>query len=58
MKKWYNEDYSFKITVIDGQDSDCRNGHEIGDEYTCEYNCPDGVVKFRLEAIKKTEVNL
>ena len=98
MKKWYNEDYSFKITVIEGQASCCRNGHEIGDEYTCEYNCPsgfcsksmlklfplleavrsggdlsnllagaskhcgdficpDGVVKFRLEAIKK-EVNL
>ena len=31
MKKWYNEDYSFKITVIAGHANDYRNGHEIGD---------------------------
>lgn len=44
MKNWYNEVYSFKITVIsvgnDGNAQHCRNGHEIGDTYTCEYGCP------------------
>lgn len=100
MKKFLKEDYSFRITVIDGNKNkhgaiDCRNGHEIGDTYTCEYGCPDGfcsksmlkvfpimeavrsggdlcnlggdsgttmnfccpdgVVTFRLEAIKKSE---
>lgn len=44
MKKWYKEEYSFKITVIsvgdDGSAQHCRNGHEPGDIYTCEYGCP------------------
>jgi uncharacterized repeat protein (TIGR04076 family) len=46
MKKWYKEDYSFKITVVsvgaDGKPENCRNGHEIGDAYMCEYGCPNG----------------
>lgn len=47
MKKWYKEDYSFKITVLSvklGKTGkvDCRNGHEVGDTFTCEYGCPDG----------------
>ena len=44
MKDWYKEDYSFKITVAavgtDGKSENCRNGHEVGDTYTCEYGCP------------------
>jgi len=46
MKNWCKEDYQFKITVIavgkDGQAENCRNGHEIGDTYVCEYGCPGG----------------
>lgn len=44
MKNWYKEEYSFKITVVsvgnDGRARHCRNGHEPGDTYTCEYGCP------------------
>jgi len=46
MKNWYKEEYSFIITVksvgTDGKPEHCRNGHEIGDAYTCEYGCPGG----------------
>ena len=47
MKKLYQEDYRFTITVIDGYRNndgviDCRNGHEVGDTYICEYGYPDG----------------
>lgn len=46
MKKWYKEHYTFKITVIqvgsDGNPKCCRNGHEIGDVFTCDYGCPGG----------------
>ena len=46
MKKWYEEEYCFQVTVlsvgIDGNPKHCRNGHEIGDTYLCEYGCPDG----------------
>ena len=46
MKKVFEENVSFKITVVDGKknknsDIDCRNGHEIGDTYFCEYGCPE-----------------
>lgn len=45
MKKFIIENTSFKIEVIDGKKNqvgaiDCRNGHEIGDTYICEYGCP------------------
>jgi uncharacterized repeat protein (TIGR04076 family) len=44
MKKFITENKSFTITVIDhakdGKPLHCRNGHEIGDTYTCEYGCP------------------
>ena len=44
MKNWYKEEYSFEITVAsvgdDGRSRHCRNGHEPGDTYTCEYGCP------------------
>ena len=46
MKNWYKEEYSFKITVVsvgaNGKAENCRNGHEIGDTYSCEYGCPGG----------------
>ncbi len=47
MKKFIQEDTSFKITVLDGKKGktgsiDCRNGHEPGDTYLCEYGCPEG----------------
>lgn len=46
MKHWYDEEYSFKITVVSVKpDNDpvnhCRNGHEVSDEFSCEYGCPD-----------------
>lgn len=45
MKRFIKEDFSFIITVIGGKRSahgmiDCRNGHEVGDTYSCEYGCP------------------
>lgn len=45
MKRFIQEDVSFVITVVDGKKNnegsiDCRNGHEIGDVYVCEYGCP------------------
>lgn len=44
MRRFIKEDCTFKISVIAGKDNngiiDCRNGHEIGDTYTCEYGCP------------------
>ena len=45
MKKWYQEEYEFKIEVIgylrgDHTERYCRNGEEIGDLYTCTYGCP------------------
>jgi len=46
MKNWYKEDYGFRITVVsvgpDGEPKRCRNGHEVGDTFTCEYGCPGG----------------
>lgn len=45
MKKWYDEEYEFKIEVTgfirgDRTENYCRNGEEIGDTYTCTYGCP------------------
>jgi len=42
MKNWYKEDYSYKITVVSSKPGHCRNGHEVGDVYSCEYGCPGG----------------
>ncbi|MDR1060795.1 MAG: TIGR04076 family protein [Clostridiales bacterium] len=46
MKKWYREEYAFKITAVsvgaDGKPGGCRNGHEAGDAYACGYECPGG----------------
>ena len=45
MKKWYAEEYEWKIEVIGflrGSRTEryCRNGEEVGDVYTCTYGCP------------------
>lgn len=44
MKNWYDEAYSFIITVAavgtDGNAQHCRNGHEPEDSYSCQYGCP------------------
>ena len=45
MKKWYDEEYEWKIEVIgflrgDHTERYCRNGEEVGDVYTCTYGCP------------------
>ena len=45
MKKWYNEEYEFEIEVTgflrgDHTEHYCRNGEEVGDQYTCTYGCP------------------
>lgn len=45
MKKWYDEEYEFNIEVIRFLHSDkteryCRNGEEIGDQYTSTFGCP------------------
>lgn len=45
MKKWYAEEYEFKIEVTrflrgDLTERYCRNGEEIGDQYICTYGCP------------------
>lgn len=44
MNRFIMEDVHFKITVVDGKNCldriDCRNGHEIGDTYLCDYGCP------------------
>lgn len=47
MKKVTQEEMSFTITIVDGKRNtsgviDCRNGHEIGDSYSCEYGCSAG----------------
>ncbi len=44
MKKWYDEEYEFKIEVTgflrgDRTEHYCRNGEEIGDVYKCAYGC-------------------
>ena len=45
MKKWYDEEYEFTVEVTgflhgDHTERYCRNGEEIGDQYTCTYGCP------------------
>ncbi len=45
MKKWYDEEYEWRIEVVaflrgSSPERYCRNGEEIGDVYTCTYGCP------------------
>ena len=47
MKKWFEEDYEFTITVLavgpeDNPVGYCRMGFEVGDEFTCKYDVPIG----------------
>ncbi|MCL2740570.1 MAG: TIGR04076 family protein [Oscillospiraceae bacterium] len=39
MKRFITENFSFTITVVKG--GGCRNGHEEGDSYACEFGCPE-----------------
>ena len=61
MKRFIKEDFTFQITVIDGKKNskgviDCRNGHEIGDTYCCQYGCPaDFCQKSMLKAFPLME---
>lgn len=38
MKKWIEEDWLFKISVLSADP--CRIGLEKGDTFNCEYACP------------------
>lgn len=47
MKKFLAEDYEFTVTVASvGKDGNpvgiCRMGFEVGDTFTCRYDCPGG----------------
>lgn len=61
MKRFVAEDVTFTLTVIGGRTNadgalDCRNGHEVGDRYTCEYGCPqDFCQKCMLKAFPLME---
>lgn len=55
MKKWYDEEYRFSIEVTgflrgDHTEHLCRNGEEIGDNYTLYYiyRAPDEKRKRRF----------
>jgi uncharacterized repeat protein (TIGR04076 family) len=47
MKRWYTEEYYFKIKVLSVKpdnkpEKHCRNGFETDDEFFCDYGCPEG----------------
>ena len=46
MKKWYPEDWLFRIEVIgvgkNNAATECRMGFEPGDAFECAYECPTG----------------
>ncbi len=46
MRKWYDEDWCFTITVLKVGKTDfaeeCRLGFEPGDVFECQYECPAG----------------
>ena len=46
MKKWYQEDWRFTVSVLrvgkGGRAEECRLGFEEGDTFECTYECPDG----------------
>ena len=46
MKKWYPEDWLFKIEVLrvgkEGKAEECRLGLEPGDTFECTYETPGG----------------
>jgi uncharacterized repeat protein (TIGR04076 family) len=46
MKRWYDEDWNFIISVVKVGEKDlaeeCRLGFEPGDEFCCQYETPAG----------------
>jgi len=46
MKKWYPEDWRFKIEVLkvgkDNKAEECRLGLEPGDTFSCQFETPAG----------------
>jgi uncharacterized repeat protein (TIGR04076 family) len=46
MKRWYQEDWRFRISVLQvgnrDRAKDCRLGFEPGDTFECSYECPTG----------------
>ncbi|MCD5401138.1 TIGR04076 family protein [candidate division NPL-UPA2 bacterium] len=46
MKKWYHEDWHFKIEVVrvgkENKAEECRLGFEPGDTFECTYETPAG----------------
>jgi uncharacterized repeat protein (TIGR04076 family) len=46
MKKWYRENWRFRIDVLsvgaDDKPTNCRMGFELGDAFECTYECPSG----------------
>jgi uncharacterized repeat protein (TIGR04076 family) len=46
MKKWYPEDWQFKIEVLlvgkENKAEECRLGFEPGDTFDCRYETPGG----------------
>ncbi len=52
MKKWYHEDWNFKIEVVrvgkENKAEECRLGLEPGDTFECTYETPAGFVRSRL----------
>jgi uncharacterized repeat protein (TIGR04076 family) len=46
MKKWYQEDWHFKMDVVavgnTNKAEECRLGLEPGDSFTCDYETPGG----------------
>lgn len=61
MKRFVAENVTFEMTVVSGKTNadgalDCRNGHEIGDAYVCQYGCPaDFCPKAMLKAFPVME---
>jgi hypothetical protein len=41
MNEFTTENFRFRISVV--KSDGYRNGHEVGDTYSCEYGCPDGL---------------
>jgi len=46
VKKWYREEWRFRISVVHvgerNRAEECRLGFEPGDTFDCSYECPTG----------------
>lgn len=49
MKKTYVEEWGFTITVVKA--GRCRMGMEVGDTFTCTYDCPAGFCPKTMAAL-------